>query len=154
LVPRSEATSGSSSRETTDKVNTPNSVDTIEGIIMGNVNLEAVGVSGIGGTVTALLGFVPRDRVKGSGSQGKVVVHELSPRDEEDSGGMVMVSFIGMNGTGNDTWGWEGGALVTDSGIRDGVGVDGLQESSGGKVLRRRLVHKMKEAHICALAPD
>jgi len=61
------------------------------------IDLHAIWIPGIGCTVAALFGLVSGYRVKGCGSEGQIVVHELSPGDDENSGGMVMVAFVRVN---------------------------------------------------------
>ena len=56
----------------------------------------------------AALGSLVCGGVLGFGSQGDVMINELTPEDEEDGDSMVMESIVSVNSSGNETGGRKG----------------------------------------------
>ena len=111
----------------TDEVHATLAVLGEEVVVGWDLDGEAVGVSP---AAVAALGGLAGGRVLGLGTQGDVVVDELSPGDEEDGDGVVVEPVVGMDVGGDETGGGKG--LAVDGGSswgRDAVGVVGVEEA-------------------------
>jgi len=75
---------------------------------MRDLDFHAVGIPSIRRPIAALLHFIPRDGVEGSRREGEVMIHELTPGDEEDRGRVVMVTFIRVDRSGDNAGRGEG----------------------------------------------
>ena len=97
----------SHARESAEKLDACLFEKRVERVFLRNFYLQTLGVSKVGGKdTTILLWLVPCLRIKGSRGESEIMVHELSPSEEEEGNRVVVISFISVYVGGDFSWVW------------------------------------------------
>lgn len=96
------------------KIHAPPLVKSVEGVILGNLNWETVGMTSAETTVTTLWGLVS-SWVLSLSSQSDVVIDELSPSDKENGDSVVVESLVFVERSTDSSGGGKGITITRSS---------------------------------------